>query len=87
MNVCVCPFDLSIKNRPFVCHEKTLPGSRRAVAITGRSLRSGLVPDLGKVTERWRRKVTGLKAHLRVSPWQPDRQTGARFGSFVASFG
>jgi hypothetical protein len=86
MSVFVSSNDLSSKNRPVVCHEKTLLGSRQAVAFTGRSLRSGLAPDLGKVTERWRRKVTGLRVHLRVSLWQPDRQTGVRSGSFVASF-
>lgn len=86
MSVFVISSDLSIKNRPVVCHEKTLHGFGQAVAFTGRSLRSGPVPDLGKTTERWRRKVTGLRVHLLVRLGQPDRQTGVRFGSFVASF-
>jgi hypothetical protein len=82
-----CQQDLLLNgSRRFVCHEKTLRVLLRAVACTGRCLRSGLEPDLGKPTERWGRKVTGLKAHRKVSPRQPDCQTGVRMGSFVASF-
>jgi hypothetical protein len=81
-----CQQDLLNGSRRYVRHEKTLRGLRLAVACTGRCLRSGLAPDLGKPTERWGRKVTGLKAHRMVSPRQPDCQTGVRIGSFVASF-
>jgi hypothetical protein len=86
MNASEFQQDSSIEDGPVVCHEKTMRGSRCAVAFTGRSLRPGNLPGLGKVIERWRRKVTGLRVHHHVCLWQPDRQTGVRFGSFVASF-
>jgi hypothetical protein len=79
-------FDLPNQGGLVVCHEKTLCASLHAVAFTGRSLMSDLASDLGKVIERWRRKVTGLRMHLAVLLGQPDRQTGVRSGSFVASF-
>jgi hypothetical protein len=80
------PFDLPNQGGRFVCHEKTLLASALAVAFTGRSLKSDVSSVEGKAIERWRRKVTGLRAYLSVRLWQPDCQTGVRSGSFVASF-
>lgn len=84
MTTAFCLPDPLLSGGTVCCHEKNLHGLH-AAAYTGRSLRSGFSPDLGKPIERWGRKVTGLTVHRKVFPWQPDRQTGVRLRSFVAS--
>jgi hypothetical protein len=65
------PHDPPHQGGPIVSHEKTLCEFFRAVAFTGRYLSAvDRLPAKGKVIERWRRKVTGLRVYRQVRLWQ-----------------